>query len=126
MTFWLIENALIAVGEDQGLLEPDGIGRTVAGHVALDLVEALLVVEDRDRGMAAVRGLDAQLTAEHPADAVGNVELDHASLRQRLDRMVDYGAFLKRGIGQIDDRHLEHAAVPGGGIDPRRRRAAIG
>jgi hypothetical protein len=107
------------------LLEPDGIGRAVAGHLSLDLVEALLVIEHRDRGMAAVRGPDAQLTAEHPADAVGNVELDLASLRQRLDRMVDHGAFLERGIGQIDDRHPEHAAVMGGGIDPRRHRAAV-
>src|ERR1700680_30210 len=80
---------LRVVGERERLLETNGVGRRVfprRKRFPLDLIEPLLVIEHRDRRMAAIRPHDAQLTAVSPADAVGNIDLDLAPLGQRLDR----------------------------------------
>src|SRR5258708_137731 len=91
------------VGEDERLLEPDGVGGGIAGRqrLALDLVEPAFVIEHRDRGAAAVLAQDAQLAAEHPADASRDVDLDLAALGQRLDRVVDHRAFLEASARQV-------------------------
>ena len=84
------------------------------------------MVERRDRRTAAFGSNDAELAAVDAADAVGNVELDLASLGQRLDRVVEHGDFRGRGIGEVGDHHPEDAAVLGHGIDPRFDLAAVG
>ena len=57
------------------MLKANGVGRRIGAggkRHALDLIEPLLIVEQRNRRMAAVLASDAQLAAVNPADAMGD------------------------------------------------------
>src|SRR5262249_62129957 len=73
------------VGKYQGLLEADHVDGVPAGKCfALDLVEAPLVIEHRDRRATAVCAQDAELTAVDLVYAVGEVDLDLTTFGHRL------------------------------------------
>jgi hypothetical protein len=70
-------------GEIKRLLEPHRVNfRLSPGDkgVGLDLIEAVIPVEQRHVGIAAVRSGDAQLPAVDSANAMRNVEFDYAPL----------------------------------------------
>src|SRR5215813_4494766 len=93
---------------------------------SLELVQPLLVKEDCHVGEASVGPLDRKLAPVGRADAMRNVELDLVALGQGLDRMTDYGVAVRIGLRQLDNRHLEQAAVQRHGKDARIECAAIG
>src|SRR3974390_718398 len=110
-------------------MKADHIGLEIAEVLArkrfgLDLVESRIVIEQLDHRAAAVRPLDRKLTAVNLVDAGGNIEPHRGGLRQRLDRKVDDGTFLKVGAFEFSHRHLENEVVLAERIDPRRNRAA--
>jgi hypothetical protein len=74
-----------SVREGERLLEAHGIaGRIARRHLALDLVEPLLVIEQRDERISAVRTGDAELAAVIPVDPMLDIDLDLAGLGERL------------------------------------------
>ncbi len=107
----------------------DGIGSPIAPsrkRFPFDQIEPPVVIEDRDHRPDAIWPYDAELAAVDPVDSMGNVDLHLAALEHRLDRMVDYCAFLQAGIGEFGDRHREHCVVLVDGVDMRFDRAIVG
>jgi hypothetical protein len=69
-------------GEIKRLLEPRGVNfRLSPGdkRVTLDLIEAIIPIEQRDVGVATIRSDDTQMPAVDSADAMRNVEFDRAT-----------------------------------------------
>jgi hypothetical protein len=57
---------------------------------------------------------------------VGDVDLYLAAFGQRLDRVVDDGAFIQTGLAKFGDGHREHAVVLAVGIHMRFDGTAVG
>jgi hypothetical protein len=86
-----------AIGKYERLLEAEDIRRVVARtgkRLGFDLIEALVVIEHRDRRAAAVSRHDIELATIDLIDTVGDVDLHLATLGEVFDRMIYKGAFL--------------------------------
>jgi hypothetical protein len=73
------------------LLKTHGIDfRLSAGNKrpSFDLIEQIVMMKHCDVGVATVHSRDAELAAVDPADSVLDVELDQASFRHSLYRVV--------------------------------------
>ena len=80
------------MGEAPRLLKPNRLVREEIGvrgkNGSLGLMEAMLVIEQSDTRPAAILAEEAELTAENPVDASGDVELEPRS-SVPLDRQID-------------------------------------
>src|SRR5712672_484627 len=92
------------------LLEDHGVDLRLPasdGCCSFKPIEALLVIEYRNVGIAAVCPRNSKLSAVSRADAMGDVEFDHTALRCRIDRMGDQSVFVRGAVRNVGSRQFE-------------------
>ena len=82
-------------------MEPNGVCFAPTGKLrALDLIEAIVCKEHRGRGEAAARPCDAELPTINPVDAVRDVDLQLAALREPLEGIDELDPLRRALIGR--------------------------